>query len=195
MPDALVSQAPRGLGYLHVARNWGWFAALGLGMIAAGLFALDRTVLVTLISVTFIGGAMIAGGVFQLLHAFATKGWGAFALNVAAGLLYIAGGLLAWNEPLQGSLVITILLTVMLVLNGTTRIAMGLSHREMPSWWTMVLGGAVALLAGILLYASLPWSGLFLLGTIVGFELVFQGITWLFLGISLRRLTRPHHQP
>lgn len=36
-PDARVSEALNG-----VRANWGWFVALGVGMIAAGLFASSK---------------------------------------------------------------------------------------------------------------------------------------------------------
>ena len=40
-----------------------------------------------------------------------------------------------------------------------------------------------------LLYASLAWSGLWVLGTLIAIELLVQGAGWLYFGIALR-LTR-----
>jgi uncharacterized membrane protein HdeD (DUF308 family) len=34
---------------------------------------------------------------------------------------------------------------------------------------------------------SLPWSSLWLLGTIVGFELIYHGIAWISFGLALHR--------
>jgi uncharacterized membrane protein HdeD (DUF308 family) len=189
MSGIAATPGPHGLGYRHIAGRWGWFVALGIVMILAGFFALGETELVTLVSVIFIGAALLVSGIFQIIHAFMTKGWAAFALNLACGVLYILGGFLIMDEPVQGSVIITIMLTVVLMVGGVVRIVIGLRHRELAHWWMMVLGGVISLLAGILLYASLPWSGLFVLGTIISIELIFQGTSWLFLGLSLRR----HH--
>lgn len=177
-----------GLGFANITGRWGWFVALGIVMILAGMFALGETELVTLVSVIFIGASLLVSGVFQLVHAFATKGWKAFALNVVCGLLYIVGGFMIMQEPVQGSLVITIVLTIAMIVSGAIRIFIGFGHRELDSWWLIVLGGVVSVIAGIILYASLPWSSLFLLGTLVGIELIFHGVSWLFLGFSLRKL-------
>src|SRR5690348_16183862 len=99
-----------GLDAQRLAPNWGWFLALGVVMLLAGLFALGDTVMVTLLSVILIGDALIVGGVFQIIHAFATKEWGAFLFALLCGALYIAGGILIMDEPEHGSLLITIFL-------------------------------------------------------------------------------------
>ena len=94
---------PRGLGSGHIAANWGWFVALGVALLAAGVFALGDVVAVTLVSVIFIGATLLVGGVAQVIHAFITKGWSEFALNLVCGLVYVAGGILIMQEPVQGS--------------------------------------------------------------------------------------------
>ena len=53
----------------------------------------------------------------------------------------------------------------------------------------MALSGLISAVIGALLYASLPWSGLWVLGTLIGIELVVQGVTWMTFGIALRRMS------
>jgi len=170
----------------RLSRKWGWFVALGIGMILAGLFALGDTVLVTLVSVIFIGAAMLVAGVFQIVHAFAIKQWGAFLFALLCGALYIAGGLLIMREPVQGSIVITIFLLAVLSVAGILRIVMALRHREIKGWWLLLLTGIVSVGLAVLLYLSLPWSSLWLLGTIIAIELIFHGVGWITLGFALR---------
>ena len=177
----------QGLGYAPVTRKWGWFVALGIGLIAAGLFAFADVVAFTLISVIFIGASFLVGGIFQVIHAFMTKGWGAFTLNLFIGVVTIAGGFLIMNEPVQGSVVITLFLAASLIVGGILRIVILLRHREVQYWWLMLIGGLISIALGVMLYASLPWSGLWLLGTLVGIELIVQGVTWLQFGLALRR--------
>ena len=190
MSGIAATPSVHGLGYRHIAQRWGWFIALGVVMIVAGMFALGETELVTLVSVLFIGAALLVSGIFQIIQAFATKSWAAFALNLACGVLYVAGGFLIMDEPVSGSVVITLVLTAVLIVGGVVRIVIGFRHRDLANWWLVVLGGVVGVLAGIILYASLPWSSLWVLGTIIGIELIFQGVSWLFLGFTLRRLHR-----
>jgi uncharacterized membrane protein HdeD (DUF308 family) len=52
------------------------------------------------------------------------------------------------------------------------------------------IGGLISVVLGILLFLSLPWSGFWLLGTLVAIELLVQGAIWVQFGLSLRRLHR-----
>lgn len=179
--------AHRGLGYSYLGGKWGWFVALGVGLILAGLFAFVDTLVFTLIGTLFIGASLLVGGVFQVVHVFATKGWSAFMLNLLCGLLTIAAGLLIMAEPLEGALVITLFLLAALVVGGVVRIAIAFSHREVEQWWMMAIGGLISIALGVMLYVTLPWSSLILLGLIVGIELLVQGVSWLQFGLALRR--------
>ena len=40
---------------------------------------------------------------------------------------------------------------------------------------------------GIALYITLPWSGLWVLGTLIAIELIMHGAAWLEFGLGLRR--------
>jgi len=171
----------------RITGKWGWFVALGVVSILAGLVALTDVVAFTLVSVIFIGAMLLVSGIFQIIHAFATKTWGQFALSILMGLLYVAGGFLIMDEPVQGSFVITLLLLVALVVSGIVRIVIALRHRELKYWWLMALGGLCSAAIGVWLFMALPWSGLWVLGTLIAVELLIQGVTWLQFGFALRR--------
>jgi uncharacterized membrane protein HdeD (DUF308 family) len=179
-----------GLGYAGVVAKWGWFVGLGLLLVVAGVFALGDVMAVTVASVIFIGAMLLVGGIFQIFHAFMTKGWAAFLLNLLGGAAYAIGGLLIMDEPVQGSIFITMFAGAALVIGGLLRVVIALRHREVAGWWMLLLGGLISLALGVLLYASLPWSGLWVLGTLIGVELIVQGVTWVQFGLALRGLHR-----
>jgi uncharacterized membrane protein HdeD (DUF308 family) len=184
-----VVRPSAGLSYSHVRSKWGWFVALGVALVLLGVLALGDVVAVTLASAVFVGAMFLVGGIFHLIHAFMVKTWSGFLMNVLAGVLYVIGGALIMDEPIAGALLITIFLIAALVVGGALRITVALRHREIGGWWLMVLSGLVSVVIGILLYGSLPWSGLWVLGTLIGVELLVQGVTWLMFGIALRRLS------
>ena len=180
-----------GLGFSGVAGKWGWFVALGLVLIVLGVIALGDVMAVTLVSVIFIGAMLLVGGIIQVIHAFMTKDWGAFLLNLLIGILSAIGGVLIMDEPVAGSIVITIFVAVAFVVGGILRAVLALRHQEVSGWWLFLIGGIVSVILGILLYATLPWSGLWVLGTLIGIELIVHGVTWLQFGFALRGLHRP----
>jgi uncharacterized membrane protein HdeD (DUF308 family) len=171
-----------------MASRWGWFVALGVVLVLAGIFALGDVVAFTLVSVIFIGAMMLVGGIFQIVQAFMTKGWSAFLLNLFIGVLYVIGGFIIMQEPVQGSIILTLFLLAAILVGGIARIVIALRHRELGGWWLMLLGGIISVILAIMLYASLPWSGLWVLGTLIAIELMIHGFTWLQFGLSLRRL-------
>ena len=188
MSDITADNARHGLGYRHVASRWGWFVALGAVMVIGGIFALIDVVAFTLVSVIFIGAMLLVSGLFQIVHAFMTKGWSAFGLNLILGILYAVSGFLIMQEPVQGSLALTLLIVAGLLVGGIMRAVIAAQHREVPGWWLMVIGGIISVILAIMLYATLPWSGFWVIGTLIAVELLVQGFSWLRFGISLRRM-------
>jgi uncharacterized membrane protein HdeD (DUF308 family) len=180
-----------GLGYTNVAHKWGWFVALGILLLVVGVLALlGDLILLTLISTIFFGALLVVGGVMYFIHAFNTKEWSGFLYNVVCGVVYVIGGVLIMREPVQGALVLTIFITAALIVGGVMRMIVSFRHRELAGWWLMALGGLISIVLGIWLLMSLPWSSLWVLGTLIAVELIVQGASWLGLGLSLRRLAR-----
>jgi len=188
IPSAATLTASTGLGRRTIAPRWGWFVALGIILIALGIVAWFDVVAVTFASVIFIGAALLVGGIVEIVHAFATKDWSHFLLNALIGVLWIAGGGMIMLEPVGGTLVLTILIAASLIVGGIIRSIIAIQHRDMQGWWLLLLGGIVSVVVGVMLYATLPWSGFWVLGTLVAVELVINGVAWLQFGLALRRV-------
>ncbi len=167
--------------------GWGWFVALGILMMLLGVFAWFDVVAVTLAGTIFIGAALLVGGVFQVVHAFMDRQWGSFLLQVLAGILYAIAGLLIMAEPIRGALVVTIVLAVVMVVAGIARIVIAVRNWHMGGASLLLLGGVISAIVGIVLYLTLPWSGLWVLGTLIAIELIFHGAAWFEFGLALRR--------
>jgi uncharacterized membrane protein HdeD (DUF308 family) len=167
--------------------RWGWFVALGIVMMLLGVFAWFDVVGVTLAGTIFIGAALLVGGVLQAVHAFMDRSWGGFLLQVLVGILYAIAGLLIMAEPIRGAVVITIVLAVVMVVAGIARIVMAVRHWHMGGSGLLLIGGLISAIVGIALYLTLPWSGLWVLGTLIAVELIFHGAAWFEFGLALRR--------
>lgn len=181
MTTAIAGSSPS-----TVAARWGWFVALGVLLIALGVLSWLDVATVTLASTVVIGTLLLVGGVFQILHAFVNPRWRGFIFGLLAGVLYVIGGLLIISEPVQGAILLTILLVAAIIVGGIVRIVLALRHREVRAWGIVLLSGVVSFVVGGLLYANMPWPGLWLLGTLIAVELVIQGAGWLYFGIALR---------
>jgi uncharacterized membrane protein HdeD (DUF308 family) len=167
--------------------RWGWFIALGIAQLVLGVVAWLDVITFTIFGVIFIGALLVVAGIFQIVHAFMDRGWRGFALHVLIGILYVVGGFLLMNDPLPGALIITLLVAAALIIGGILRIVMGVRHRHMPGWGLLLASGIISLLVGIMLYLTLPWSSLWVVGTLIAVELIVHGVSWVQFGLALRR--------
>lgn len=182
------SERHKGLGAIADLRDkWGWFVALGVLMMIAGLIAALNLFLATVVSVFYVGALMLVSGIFQIVHAFSVKGWGRLAWWLLSGLVYAAAGVIAFANPLLASGVLTLLLAAALLAAGVMRIWVGFENRERSNWGWIVAAGVVTALAGLIIAIGWPVNSLFVLGIFLAIDLLFQGATITGFGLALRR--------
>ncbi|MCP3467700.1 MULTISPECIES: HdeD family acid-resistance protein [unclassified Bradyrhizobium] len=162
-------------------------ALLGIVLIAAGLFALGDVVFATLISVKLIGVIAIAAGAFEIMHAFWTRGWGGFLWQVLLGVLYLGLGFLLLSQPVSGALILTYFLGAILFASGAIRCVLSFA-RWRQNGWMMLISGAFATLAGLVILLGFPEISVWALGFLLGVDLISHGLAWLLYALqSVRR--------
>jgi uncharacterized membrane protein HdeD (DUF308 family) len=167
--------------------KWGWIVALGLVYLIAGSVALGSVVLATVASVFLVGIMMIVAGIAEIINAFQLKGWSKFLIWVLLGALYIFAGLVTFENPLLAATVLTLVLGAALVASGLVRIFLAFSMKRESPWIWLLLSSLVTMLLGLLILARWPVSGVYVLGIFLGVDLIMAGVTWIGLGLSLRR--------
>lgn len=174
--------------FSEIADKWAWFAGLGgllLVFAAIVFFNMSATSKVT---AWLIGLFLVLAGAANIIQALFTDRWSRSVWSMLSGALYVFGGAMIMREPAQGSLLLSILAMIALTISGVARIGIAIAHRDVTGWWVVLLGGFTSIIVGILLIASLPWSGTWVLGLLIGTELAVQGLSWLVFGLGLRRL-------
>jgi len=166
---------------------------LGIVMILAGNVVLADVAFASFVSSVFIGAAAIVVGTFEIVHAIWTRGGGALSWQILLGLLYVAVGLVLVGETSvadaivapgiarsarSSDLLLTYGLGLLLMLSGVVRILLGLSHWR-TGGWTMLLAGAFGVLAGLIVLAEFPKTGLWIFGLLLGLDLIVHGAAWL----------------
>jgi uncharacterized membrane protein HdeD (DUF308 family) len=162
----------------------GWIVALGIVYVIGGLIALSSVVFATKVTVFVVGIMMLISGIAEMINAFQLRPWGKFLLWLIIGLLYIAAGIVTFVNPLLAAAALTLLLGIALVVSGVMRIVLAFSMREGMSW--VVLAGIVTLLLGAVILAHWPVSSIFVLGVLLGVDLIIIGIGWIFVGFGLK---------
>ena len=167
--------------------NWGWILGLGIVLIVVGTLAVLMPLAATQATAIVLGSLLLLAGVAQLVGAFWTRDWSGFFLTLLIGLMYTVLGLMFLRAPVQAELAMTLLLACVLMVGGLFRIIGSLVFR-FPHWgWTLV-GGAINLLLGVLIWQQWPAAALWVIGLFVGIDMVFTGWTWVMLSLAVRNL-------
>ncbi len=177
----------------YLKKNWGWFLALGIALIALGVIAIGASTLVTVASMIFLGSLLLCGGILQIIYAFWAQKWSGFFLALLAGILYTVTGFLLLMHPAAGALSLTLLLAAFYMIGGIFRIIGSLAAR-FDQWGWSLFSGIVMLLLGLLIWRGWPETGLWVFGLFIGIDLIFYGWFWVALAIGARNVqSRPYH--
>jgi len=85
-----------------ITEKWGWFLALGIVLIVAGLAAIAFPLLGTIAVKIMLGWLFLIGGVMMIAHAFQAPGWQGFLWELLVGILYAVVGAYLAFFPLTG---------------------------------------------------------------------------------------------
>jgi uncharacterized membrane protein HdeD (DUF308 family) len=184
----LLLELRHGLNALRA--NWFWFVLLGISLIILGMVALGAVVIASLAVAVAIGILLILGGIAELVGAFWCRGWSGFFLHLLSGVLSVVVGILFLRAPGGALAALTLLLACYLMVGGIFNIVVALSYR-FASWGWPLLSGIIDVILGFLIWQEWPASALWVIGLFLGINLIFRGVTWIALGLSLRSLPSP----
>lgn len=195
MPLAAI-ESPEGREALRA--GWGWYLALGIVLAVLGVLAIGASVTATLVSTLVLGWALIIGGVLSAVHAFWRRKWSGFFLDLASGVLYLVVGVMVVTHPMRSAVALTLLIAALLVVGGVFRVVAAAATRY-PHWPWLMLSGVVSAVLGGMIWAQWPVSGLWVLGTFVGVDLVLNGASLTALALAVRKrgpsVERPTRPP
>ena len=157
------------------ARNRWVLYFVGITSLIAGAFAILAPVVASFAAVIVAGGVLLFAGIAGLVTAWGrTTGW-ELAAAFALSLLTLVAGVLILAQPWAGILALTTLVIAYFVASGILRIWYGLRHRSEAGAGWMIAGGALSLVLGVLLWAGLPGSALWVPGVLLGVDLIMWG--------------------
>ena len=166
--------------------KWGWFVGLGIVMLIVGVIALGNLLAATVASVYLVGFMMLIAGGFEIAHAFGVKNWGGFFWWLHGGLLYAIGGIIAFNNPLLASAVLTLLLAASLIAAGAARGWIGYKHWSHKGSGWIIVAAIITVLCGVVIAIGWPTNSLWVLGMFLAIDMIFQGWTAIALGLALK---------
>jgi uncharacterized membrane protein HdeD (DUF308 family) len=170
-----------------VRRHSLWYLIQGALMILGGILALIYPIMSSGAVVLFLGWVLIVSGVVQGISLIDARNVPHFWLQLVSVVLSIVVGLLLIRNPQQGLLTVTLLLIVFFMVEGFSKVIFSLTIRPFPNWGWILVSGIIGILLSLFLWANLPVTAIWLLGLLVGIQLISEGAALGYLAWRVRQ--------
>jgi uncharacterized membrane protein HdeD (DUF308 family) len=150
-------------------------------LIILGVLAIALPFYATLSIELIIAWILLLGGIVQLFKSIKTIKEPGGPISLMGAVIYIVIGALMLLYPLKGILTLTLLIGIFFLLEGLAKIAFSFELKPAQNWGWLLVSGIIALvMAGIILF-GFPGTALWVIGLLVGINMVFFGVSLLAL--------------
>ena len=164
-----------------------WYLVQGVLLMAAGFLAIIYPAISSVAVIVLLGWLLIISGALQGISLIGAGQVPHFWLQLISVILAVLIGFLFLRDPEQGLLTITLLLIVFFMIEGISKIVFALTIRPFPNWGWVLASGLVGIALSVLLWASLPVTALWLIGLLMGIELISIGAATAYMAWKIRQ--------
>jgi len=169
-----------------VKRHSLWYLVQGVLMVLGGLLALVYPVVSSVAVVLLLGWVLIISGVVQGISLIGARSVPHFWLQLVSVVLSVIVGALFLRNPGEGLLTLTLLLIVFFMVEGISKVIFSLTIRPFPNWGWVLASGMIGILLAFYLWASLQVTAVWLLGVLLGIQLICEGAALGYLAWQVR---------
>ena len=170
--------------------HWVMFLAQGVIMVILGAVAFAAPTMATIAVDIFVGWLFLISGMVGFVALFSVRGVPAFIWTlITAALSVVVGALLIW-KPLEGAFSLTLVLTSFFIVEGIFQIVASFKYRDVipDSWGWMLASGLADLALAAIIIAGWPLSAGWILGVLVGINLISSGLALVMAAIAGRNV-------
>ena len=133
------------------------------------------------------GWLLIISGIVQGIGLLDARNLPHFWLQLVSVVLSVIVGVLLIRHRGEGLLVLTLLLLVYFMIEGISKVIFSLTIRPFPNWGWVLASGIVGILLSFYLLANLNTIAVWLLGVLLGIQLICEGVALSSLAWQVRR--------
>ena len=163
---------------------------LSILLIIFGFLAITLPTATSIGVALLIGWLVLFGGLVQFIHAFQSKGVGHIVWKLLVAVFYLAAGAYLIARPALGLASLTLALAIFFVAEGVVDVVAYFSTRKSGGSAWMLLDGIVTLVLGWIIWNRWPGTSLWVIGTLVGINMLMTGITRLMMAVAARKLLK-----
>ena len=130
---------------------------------------------------------LLVAGAATIIGSFWAGSWGGFLVQMLVGMLYLAASFVMIKDPVITVVVVTAYVAITFMVLGLFRIIAAMNIRY-PQWAWSLLNGCVTFLLGMIILRDFRQGDWWIIGLLVGIEMIFAGVAWIMLSLEIRRL-------
>jgi uncharacterized membrane protein HdeD (DUF308 family) len=165
-------------------KGWSAFVAMAVILILLGVAAIALPVVASVAVVWVLGVVLLVGGIVRIAHALAARHVGGFWGRLLSGVVMGAVGIGLLAAPGAGMVVITFLLAAVFIISGVFKLA---ASSQFDQQGLLIFDGVISLILGILILVPWPGDSDWVLGLLVGIELIFTGMTMFMMAMAWKK--------
>jgi uncharacterized membrane protein HdeD (DUF308 family) len=170
----------------RLREKWAAITAFGVLLVVLGFVALFFSLVATIVTVTLNGVLFLIAGGAEIGIGMHSRTWGRFFFWVLGGLLYLAAGVLCIVNPVLASVALTLILGAALIAAGVVRACLAFQLPADQPRALVFVAAAVTILLGLVIVTHWPLDSVYVLGSLLGLDLLFHGVGWVSFGMGLR---------
>lgn len=165
-----------------------WVIGLGVLQILLGILAIAFVGMTTLFSVVYLGALLMVAGITEVIYGVRHREHGDLWFHLLIGILTAVCGFFVFINPVANMVVLTVLIAALFIATGLVTF-IGSVIERFGQWVWFAISGAISVVAGYLILTNPLESSVWLIGLLVGIQLISRGLSWVGLAWSLKPLT------
>lgn len=158
----------------QIRKSWTRFLVFGILLIFLGIICIGKAQTATTFSILALGWVLLISGLVWLINSFYSLSWHVFFLYLLNAIIRGMCGFLLIRHPDAGAQGVTFLLATLFMVGGLFR-GIGAGVIQFPRWGWTVFSGLVSFAFGIYLLATWPAATSYLIGILIGVDLILDG--------------------
>jgi uncharacterized membrane protein HdeD (DUF308 family) len=172
-------------------QHWRLILGEGIFLLVLGALAILLPLVAGLVVAIVLGWLLFLAGLLGLGTSVAMRRSPGFWWSLVSSIIAMAAGSMLFIFPMGGMVSLTLLLAIFLFADGLVTILLALSHRGWASrnWGWLLLNGILDLFLAVVIFVLLPSVAAWVVGTIIGIDLIFGGISLTAMALAARQST------
>ena len=174
--------------HIAITRGFDVSVVRGVALIVLGIIAIAFPVVASITTTYVVAWVLILAGCTHLLVAWRTENasvlWAAFV-----SFIYVLAGIAILANPLWGIASIALVLGVTLMVEGVLSVFAYFTGEDESGW--LLFSGCITIVLAMVILSGWMSTSLWMVGTLVGINLVMRGVFGLGAWMERERLSHP----